>query len=161
MNTPHTTSNTTTDTGIRKQLIACFCATLLFTLIYLVIGPWLKDRMGEAPSNVFYMVSRLVGFIALGLILKGWASRNRIQTLSSIGLVGFFDQVLLKWLFLKQEIQAHPELWKDVPAAQEPLNLFFALTQGFLFFIPVLLIMGFIGMELSRFVFRKSTPLSS
>lgn len=147
--------NTTPKAGIRKQMIACFIAMLLFTLIYLVIGPWLKNQIGEQPSNVFYMVSRLLGFLGLGLVLKGWALRNRIQTLSSIGLVGFFDQVILKWFYLRREIQTHPELWKDVPNALDPTNLLFGLAQGFLFFVPILLILGFFGMELARFVFRS------
>ncbi len=148
------TENTTPTSGLRKQFIACFIAMLLFTLIYLVLGPWLKDQIGEERSNVFYMVSRLIGFLGLGIVLKGWALRNRIQTLTSIGFVGFFDQVLLKWVFLRGDIHSHPELWKDIPMAQDPVNLFFGLTQGFLYFIPILLILGFFGTELARFVFR-------
>ena len=120
-----------------------------FWLNLFVIGPMIVDAGHMVLNNIVYLVFRLGTFIFLGYALAKWAGRGRAQALSSVMLVGAFDQVLLKGLWMIRDVKKHPELWTGV--SMEPTVLFVGLAQGYLFFFPFVLILAFLGIELTRF----------
>ncbi len=129
----------------------------LFALNLFVIEPLLNQAVGRAVAQTLYIVIRIVGLIGLAFGLAKFGQRNRFQTVTTTLLVGFIDQVLLKGLWIKRDIVANPEAWKGF----EPTNaaVFVNMATGYLFFVPIVLILTFLGMESTRF--RRDWSLKS
>lgn len=121
----------------------------LFALNLFVLQPLLTRGIGPGVAQVFYVLIRIVGLVFLAYVLTKNARRNRFQTLSTVVFIGFVDQVVLKGLWLKGEIVRNPADWTGI----EPINsvIFLNMAMGYLFFIPVVLILAFFGMEATRF----------
>ena len=98
---------------------------------------------------MIYILVRVAGLIFLAYGLAKNAKRNLFQVVSTVLLVGFIDQVFLKGIWIKQDMVAHPADWVGI----EPTNsvIFLNMAMGYLFFIPIILILSFLGMESTRF----------
>ncbi len=130
---------------------------LLFALNLFVFEPLLSRIANSAVAQILYIVIRIVGLIGLAFGLVKFGHRNRFQTVTTTLLVGFIDQVFLKGIWIKRDILANPEAWKGF----EPTNaaVFVNMATGYLFFIPIVLILSFVGMESTRF--RRDWSLKS
>jgi uncharacterized membrane protein len=131
--------------AIILPLFAVFC--LWVNLFF--IGPVLVSHGYTTLNTLLYVGFRLVIFIALAFVLVRFVGRNRPQAMSSVLLVGAVDQVLLKGLWMQADVKAHPELWVGVKMDSQVM--FTGLAQGYLFFVPFVLILAFLGTELTRF----------
>lgn len=127
----------------------CVIALGVFAANLFWLQPVLAAKGQEQASFFIYLGVRVLAFIGLSYALVRWAGRTRFQTLSTLMGVGMVDQILLKFIATRQALQADPSL---VPEAGMPSDgvILFALAQGFLFFAPILLILGFLGVELNR-----------
>jgi len=121
----------------------------LFALNLFVLEPLISKGIGPRAAQLTYIVIRIVGLAGLAFLLAKNAKRNRFQTVSTVLLVGFIDQVFLKGMWIKQDMIVHPADWTGI----EPTNaaIFINMAMGYLFFIPIILILAFVGMESTRF----------
>ena len=150
--TPRSVTDSITDL-LHHRLFLTLALPLLGIAIlafnYFLVGPMLMARGYDALTKILYLVVRLVIFVGLGFTLARYAVRNRPQTLSAIFLVGAIDQILWKGLWLRHERLTHPAEWAGLSV--DSTGLFIGLAQGYLFFTPFVLILGFLGVELTRF----------
>ena len=134
-------------------LLIIFGCTLgvlaLFGLNQFVLGKAMEHLMGVRGSQFFYVIIRALGLIFLARALVLYAQRNRFQVLTTVLLVGFIDQVFIKGLWIQGDMRANPAAWQDF----HPSNaaLFVNLASGYLFMVPIVLILCFLGMESVRF----------
>jgi hypothetical protein len=121
----------------------------LFAVNLFLLEPIFTRSIGPRGAQFAYIVIRVAGLVLLAYGLATKAKRNRFQTISTVLLVGFIDQVLLKGIWVKQDMLIHPEAWTGI----EPTNsvIFLNMAMGYLFFIPLILILAFFGMESTRF----------
>lgn len=121
----------------------------LFAVNLFILEPIISRVVGPAAAQFSYIVLRVAGLVALAFGLARGAQRNRFQTISTVLLVGFLDQVFLKGLWVKRDLVANPVAWQGF----EPTNaaIFVNLATGYLFFVPIVLILCFLGMEATRF----------
>jgi hypothetical protein len=121
----------------------------LFALNQFAFGPLIESAVGGRAAQAVYVAIRVIGLVALAYLLAKNAKRNRFQTLSTVILVGFIDQVFFKGIWVKQDLSLHPEAW--VGFEPTTASIFLTLAMGYLFFTPMILILGFFGIESSRF----------
>lgn len=121
----------------------------LFGLNLFVIEPFLNHSVSPVVAQLSYIAIRVIGLVVLAFGLTRYAFRNRFQTISTVLMVGFIDQVFLKGLWVKRDIAANPAGWVGF----EPTNsaIFVNMATGYLFFVPIVLILSFLGMEATRF----------
>ena len=127
----------------------------LFALNLFVLEPLFHRSIGPRAAQLVYIVIRIVGIVVLAFLLTKNAKRNRFQTLSTVLLVGFIDQVVLKGIWIKQDMVIHPGDWTGI--APTSSAIFVNMAVGYLFFTPLILILAFFGMESTRF--RKDWKL--
>ena len=122
---------------------------VLFALNLFVLEPIVTREVGPRAAQFVYIGIRILGLVGLAYGLAKNAKRNRFQTISTVLLIGFIDQVFLKGIWIKQDMAVHPADWDGF----EPVNsvIFLNMAMGYLFFIPVVLILAFVGMESTRF----------
>ncbi len=121
----------------------------LFAFNLFELEPFLTRVSGPRAAQFAYILVRIVGLLGLAYGLAKNAKRNRFQTLSTVLLIGFIDQVILKGIWIKQDMAIHPAEWTGI----EPTNavIFLNMAMGYLFFVPLVLILAFVGMEATRF----------
>jgi len=144
-------------THFQGQLFWVLLAIVVLALQLFILWPFLRGKFPETTLNWIYFISRLFVFLGLGYVFGVHLGLKRVRVFASIMFVGFVDQVVMKWIFTRQDMALHPEAWKDIPFAGSPFNLLFGLTQGFLYFLPILMILAFFGMEFGKFL-RKTRP---
>ncbi|RYZ72890.1 MAG: hypothetical protein EOP09_02575 [Proteobacteria bacterium] len=115
-------------------------ALAFFALHIFVVGPHIQ---GKGLEVAVFMITRVLTGVILGYLLTRFAGRNRFQSVSSIILVFLIDQVIFKGVWALQDQKIHPELWEGLSNQA----LFSGLASGFMFFMPVILVVGFIGTE--------------
>ena len=136
-----------------ENLIRLFslCGGILaiFALYLFVLQPLVTTGVGPRAAQLVYIVIRVGGLILLAYLLAKDAKRNRLQVITTVLLVGFIDQVLLKGLWIKRDMAIHPADWVGF----EPTNaaIFVNMAIGYMFFIPIVAIFAFLGMESTRF----------
>lgn len=132
-------------------LLLPFLGISLLAIHYFLIGPILMNHGKENLNTGIYLMLRLVLFSGLGYSLVKWAGRKRPQALAAVLMVGGVDQIFFKGFWMLHDVKIHPEVWAGVEMA--PVKLFTGLAQAYLFFIPFVLILAFLGTELTRFAF--------
>lgn len=132
---------------LRAAMTLSILAVVLFALNLFVLGPWMTQAVSAGAANITYLVIRLLVFIGLGFGLCRWGARNRFQTMSTVMLVAFLDQVLMKGLLLLRDARQNPAAWEGVTEGA----IFYGVSTGFLFFAPFVLILTFLGYELARY----------
>lgn len=120
----------------------------LFALNQFVFGHWLEQVFNPRVSGFIYVLIRAFGLVYLGRVLVMHAGRNRFQVLSTVLFIGMLDQVAIKGAWILQDMRNNPAAWQDF----HPTNaaLFVNLATGYLFMVPVVLILSFFGMESTR-----------
>ena len=118
-------------------------AILGFNLFFLT--PFLTRSAGPGSAQIVYIVVRVLVFVGLGWCLTRYALRNRFQVLSTALLLGAIDQCVFKWFVVKHEIAQDPAGWAGVTDATVAYNV----ATGFLFFAPFILLLGFLGVQLT------------
>ncbi len=113
----------------------------ILALQYFVIGPKIT---GNGAAVAVLMITRIVIGIGLGYLLTRAAARNRFQSVSSVALIFLIDQVAFKGLWAIQNQKLHPELWDELSRQA----LVSGLASGFVSFMPVILVVAFVGTEL-------------
>lgn len=144
-----TSPNETQRSGVLPWLFGLPLGILsLFALNLFVIEPLLRG-ISPVLAQLTYIGIRVFGLIGLAFGLTRYGQRNRFQTLSTVLLVGFIDQVFLKGIWIKKDLAANPAAWQGF----EPTNsaIFVNMATGYLFFVPIVLILSFLGMEATRF----------
>jgi hypothetical protein len=127
----------------------CGLVIAIFALNQFVFGPIFERSFGPRAAQGVYVLIRVIGLVALAFGLAKFAKRNRFQTLSTVLLVGFADQVVVKGFWIKQDIRVHPADW--VGFEPTTASIFLTMSYGYLFFTPLILILAFVGMESTRF----------
>ncbi|MBC7386992.1 MAG: hypothetical protein H7301_12635 [Cryobacterium sp.] len=129
--------------GLFSGGIALFAANLF------LLEPFMSKAVNPAFAGTIYTVVRILGLVFLGYALTRYAGRNRFQVISTVLLIGFIDQVFLKGLWVSRDTHLHPENWVGI----DPSNaaIFVNMAMGFLFFIPIVLILSLLGIEATRF----------
>lgn len=136
--------------GVFRWLIILPLGILaLFALNLFVLEPILSRLVGPKAAQFSYIIVRVIGLVALAFGLTRYALRNRFQTISTVLLVGLIDQVLLKGLWVKRDMALNPAAWEGF--APTNAAIFVNLSTGYLFFVPIVLILCFLGMEATRF----------
>lgn len=135
--------------SLRRVFLLSAGVLLLFAVNLFYLEPILSRALGARAAQFMYIVIRIVGLAGLAYGLAKNAKRNRFQTVSTVLLVGFLDQVFLKGIWIKRDIGIHPADWVGL----EPTNsvIFLNMAMGYLFFVPIVLILAFLGMESTRF----------
>jgi hypothetical protein len=130
-------------------------ALVVFALNLFVLEPLLSRVLSPVASQIFYIGVRIFGMIVLAYALTRFAGRSRIQVFSTVLLVGFIDQVGLKTLWIHRDMRIHPAAWQGFEPTSA--SIFVNMATGYLFFIPIVLILCFLGTESTRF--RKDWKL--
>lgn len=134
-----------------KSLQAVFTfsgiAIAIFALNLFALQPVLIDLIGPRSAQFGYILIRIAALVWLARALAKNAKRNRFQVLSTVLLVGFIDQVVLKGIWVRHDMGIHPADWEGI----EKSSVFITMAMGYLFFIPIVLILAFVGMESIRF----------
>lgn len=128
---------------LSSTLTLCVLATLVFGLNIFVITPFLAEKIGTGIGNISYIVIRLVVFVGLAHLLGRLAQRNRFQTLSTVMVVAFMDQVVMKGIFILTNPGMSPAL-----EGVSQTEVLYGVSTGFLFFAPIVLILAFAGYEM-------------
>ncbi len=138
-----------TSATLGRLFALCAGVLGLFALNLFVLQPLFTQVIGPRAAQMVYIFLRVAGLIFLAYGLAKFARRNRFQTVSTVLLVGFIDQVFLKGIWVRQDMAIHPADWTGF----EPTNsvIFLNMAMGYLFFIPLVLILAFLGMESTRF----------
>ena len=110
--------------------------------------PFFAQKLSVGASSFIYLTLRVVTFIAFGFALTRFAKRTRYQTLSTVMLVALLDQVVIKAIQIQMDQKANPEIWAQMDVSTQAIWV--GLGTGFLFFAPVVLVLGFLGVELGR-----------
>lgn len=134
-----------------KKLRAVFVfsgiAIAIFAVNLFALQPVLIQLIGPRGAQFGYILIRIAALVWLARALAKNAKRNRFQVLSTVLLVGFIDQVLLKGIWVRHDMGLHPADWEGI----EKSSVFITMAMGYLFFIPIVLILAFVGMESIRF----------
>ena len=69
---------------------------VLFALNLFVLEPIVTREVGPRAAQFVYIGIRILGLVGLAYGLAKNAKRNRFQTISTVLLIGFIDQVFLK-----------------------------------------------------------------
>lgn len=138
-----------TTESLRRVFIISGGILALFALNLFVLEPVIHKLAGSRAAQVVYVLVRIAGLIGLAYALAKNAKRNRFQTITTVLLVGFLDQVVLKGIWIKRSMVADPAAWAGI--APENAAIFVNMAMGYLFFIPIILILAFVGMEATRF----------
>lgn len=138
-----------TSESLRRVFIFSGGILVLFAINLFVLEPVFSKWIGPRAAQIVYIIIRIAGLVGLAYGLARDAKRNRFQTVTTVLLVGFIDQVILKGIWIRSDIAANPAAWVGV----EPGNaaIFVNMAMGYLFFIPIILILAFVGMEATRF----------
>lgn len=140
-----------------RSLLFMVTSLAILALQYFVIGPNIREN-GLAVA--VYMGTRVLIGVGLGYLLTRYAERNRFQSVSSVVLVFLVDQVAFKGLWALQNQKVHPELWDNLSGDA----LVSGLASGFVSFMPVILVIAFVGTELGlrfRAVANGTLPRST
>lgn len=158
MNPEDPTSPSPAESNLEKSRVVALswvfglCGGLLviFAINLFLLEGWMRTAIGPLAAQYVYIAIRVLGLGALAHGLTRYAFRNRFQVISTVLLVGFIDQVFIKGLRIKQDILANPGNWTGF----EPTNaaIFVNMATGYLFFIPVVLIVSFLGMFSTHFM---------
>lgn len=143
MNSTSSLTLSPTQKLVSSTLTLCILATLVFGLNIFVITPFLAAKVGPGFGNISYIVIRLVVFVGLAHLLGRFAQRNRFQTLSTVMVVAFMDQVVMKGVF----ILTNPEMSSALEGVSRT-EVLYGVSTGFLFFAPIVLILAFAGYEM-------------
>jgi hypothetical protein len=136
-------------TSLGRVFALCAVVLIIFALNLFALQPFLMTTIGPRAAQTGYVLVRVLGILGLAFGLAKNAKRNRFQILSTVLLVGFIDQVFLKGIWIKHDMSVHPAAWAGI----QPVNsmIFLNMALGYLFFIPLVLILAFFGMEATRF----------
>ncbi len=121
----------------------------LFAVNLFILEPLINQAISPVVATMVYIIFRVLGLVLLAYGLARYAYRNRFQTMSTVLLVGFIDQVLLKGVRMKLYISENPSILQEFNPSNT--SIFVNLAAGYLFFVPFVLIIGFFGMEATRF----------
>ena len=97
--------------SISRVFMLSGAVLVLFGLNQFLFGPLIEAGIGPRAAQMVYVLIRVSGLVALAYFLAKNAKRNRFQTLSTVVFIGFIDQVLLKGLWVKQDMGLHPAAW--------------------------------------------------
>ncbi len=121
-----------------------FCIAL--SIFLLAVSAVITGRAGGSPAAIaIYLGVRAVVFIAAAYSFMRFAARRRFQALALVGLIAFVDQVPIKsWLMIR-EMRAQPAEWQGIAES----TVIFGIATSYLYFLPIVLIMGFLGTTLA------------
>lgn len=109
---------------------------------------WAGARLGgqSGPWIAAYLAIRAAVYVGAAYGFIRHAGRRRFQALALVGLLGFLDQVVFKGVLMRATMQANPQEWAGV----DPTAVYFGLAVSYVYFFPIVLVMGFIGTFLAR-----------
>lgn len=113
----------------------------ILALSLFVVTPFLNRVFGETTGNSAFMILRLVGWMAIGFVFTRWVKRTRFQAIMATVIIGMIDSVVFKGIALLQDRQIHPDNWAGI----EPSTLLFGLAMSSVLFLPIVLMLSFMG----------------
>jgi hypothetical protein len=117
------------------------------------VGPYLQNSVSPAAANTFYIVLRVL-IIGLFSFLAVWKyKKNTYHALSFTGLLVFADQVGLKSIYFLTQFKTHPADWEGVTLSAVLFNNAFS----YVVFLPLILLIGFLGSALGMYLKQKRT----
>jgi hypothetical protein len=132
-----------------RALALGFGVLIVFAVNLFLLEQFFRGAFGPVAAQYIYLAIRILGLGFLAYGLTRFALRNRFQTISTVLLVGLVDQVLLKGLWVKRDIAANPANWEGF--APTDAAIFVNMATGYLFFVPIVLILCFVGIEGTKF----------
>lgn len=115
-------------------------AVLLLAFNLFVMTPMLIQSWSQGGASFLYLAVRVLVFIGLAFGLTRFGMRTRYQTISTVMLIALIDQVVFKAL----------TLMSDLPEGITFGTMIIGIGTGFMFFSPVVFILGFLGVELGK-----------
>jgi hypothetical protein len=126
---------------------------IAFSVLVFAASAILAGRVGEADSGlpatavvIGYHAVRAAIFAVAAYGLITWAGRTRVQALALVGLLGFVDQVVIKSGIMIYEMRKDPAYWEGISR----IAVLFGIATSYLFFLPIVLILGFLGSFLAE-----------
>lgn len=139
-----------------------FNLRLILILAYLVLlisavvaGRYGQDAKGMSLAWValLYQVIRAGTYVATAYLVLLVAERTRMQTLAIVGFLGFLDQVVIKTAIMIYEFWKNPAYWEGISLG----GVLFGIVTSYIFFLPILLILGFFGTFLAEDHRKRTT----
>lgn len=118
------------------------------------VGPHLQNSAGQDTANIFYIALR-VAVIAIFSFLAVWKyEKNTYHAMSFTGLLVFTDQVGLKSIYFLTQFKTHPADWEGVTLSAVLFNSAFS----YIVFLPLILLIAFLGSALGTYLKSKRSP---
>jgi hypothetical protein len=112
--------------------------------ILFVFGPVLMARFGDMAGQGVSMILRIVTWVGFAFGLSRVHQKTRLQIIRLTALLVFVDQCLLKSIAVVYDYRTRPGLWQNTPLD----GAIFATFMGYLVFLPIIIILAFLGAEL-------------
>jgi len=135
----------------KQQSFWILLALGILGLNLFVVGPWVSSQLGEGAGNILYVILRVAVIIGLSFFLVHRVGKGRFQAMTLTAVLMLMDQVGFKALWLKQQMMAQPDLWKDVDFS----SAVFGLLMSYVFFVPMVLLFAWIGAEFQKLFGRR------
>jgi hypothetical protein len=136
-----------------KSLVSHFSWILaILALNVFLISPQVTRFFGEIYGSLIYILIRLVCVLAFSRWASMLLNQQRMAVVRWTTLLVFIDQVLFKAIFLWLDIQGNPSSWQgvDLKAA------YYGLFLSYIISVPFVVLLAFVGAELSSVRLRKS-----
>jgi hypothetical protein len=115
------------------------------------IGPYLQNSVSPEVANTFYILLRVlvIGLFSFLAVYK--YNKKTIHALSFTGLLIFADQVGLKSIYFLTQFKTHPADWEGVT----PSAVLFNNAFSYIVFLPLILLIAFLGSALAMYLKQK------
>ena len=112
----------------------------------------ITERTGEGAALGIYAVLRFLIVLTLAFCWVFWAGLRRGQALSGAGTLILAEQFLFRGGSLLYDAYLNPQSWSGASIAA----ISFSLLMGFLVFLPLVLIVAWMGTEFAVTLSRRS-----
>lgn len=132
-------------------------AVFLLILNLFLLIPLLTQTYGIQVANNLYMGFRLIVVIAFSFLAVPILNKKHLSIIRFSSLLVFFDQVLLKAVYLKLGFENDPKSWEGIDAA----GIYFSLFMSYIASVPFVILISFLGAELGILFESKKTHLKA
>ena len=134
---------------MKKLFILIFGALMILALaLGILLSPWATHHLSVGVNQTIYITVRIVLFVALGFLFGRYAGRTRMQALSSLGLVAMLDSLVIVGGAMAFHLIRLPMTEDGMPISIAAVIVNQMLSV--MVYLPIILILGFLGYELHR-----------
>jgi hypothetical protein len=112
-----------------------------FVIALGVLEAWLFLIGPVLQSEAMYVALKIMTILMFSFVCARIHKKSLYGVLSGAGLLIFLDQVLFKSIYLWWDFRKNPAAWAGV----DPLGAIYASAFSYIVFLPVVLILAFVG----------------